>query len=177
MTFRHHRNVGLPPKPARRETLRTALLFREINKEGVRGNHPSTGFQGGSPDREATGSCKMRIAGSLRPPKAWPLHDRARRQTGGVGLKQRLHWFGFCHLAVPISAGYTVLFAVECRSPHHGPSKASAPQCPERDHRGVAGRIARSPRPVPAGTTFRHDYSATIWMRRAAAIKEGCGSR
>ena len=43
------------------------------------------------------------------------------------------------------------------RSPHHGPPEASAPQCPERDHRSVAGRIARSPRPVPAGTAFRHD--------------------
>ena len=107
-----------------------------------------------------------------RPPKAWPLHDRARRQTGGVGAECASIRSICANRRLPISAGYTVLFAVECRSPHHGPSKASAPQCPKRDHRGVAGRITRSPRPVPAGTTFRQDGESGL--RHAAGAIAGC---
>ena len=109
---------------------------------------------------------------SSRPPKAWPLHDRARRQTGGVGPERRLHRFVFGRPRLSFSAGYIVLFAVECRSPHHGPSKASAPQCPERDHKSVAGRITRSPRPVPAGTTFRQD-GERVW-RQCVVDDAGC---
>jgi hypothetical protein len=48
-----------------------------------------------------------------RPPKAWPLHDRARRQALGVGLKRLLLQFSACHLGMSTAAGCMVLFAVK----------------------------------------------------------------
>ena len=41
--------IGLPPKPDRRDTLRTARFLFRIKREGVRGRPPSSGLKGGSP--------------------------------------------------------------------------------------------------------------------------------
>jgi hypothetical protein len=91
-----------------------------------------------------------------RPPKAWPLHDRARRQTGGIGPIQRLHRFGF---------GHTWL-ANLCRVHRSLRGRGTLAALwtfesfgvasPERDHRGVAQGTARSRRaPHASGMAAR----------------------
>jgi len=58
---------------------------------------------------------------------------------------------------IDVAARSTVLYAVQGRWPHHG-LRISTPLCPERTQQEIgAGRIARSSRPVPAGTAFRRE--------------------
>ena len=89
---------------------------------------------------------------SSRPPKAWPLHARARRHAGSIGacFSSSLYFASRSNIRL---CRCIVLFAVEGLAAPW-PSRVSTPQCPERVH-SVAERIARSPRPVPTGTTFR----------------------
>ena len=49
-------------------------------------------------------------------------------------------------------------------------SRTGSPRCPERDHRGVAGRITRSPRPVPAGTMFARMAKGDCVMQPARPV-------
>lgn len=56
------------------------------------------------------------------------------------------------------SAGCIVLYVVELSSPHHGLQEHRRRNV-RHGIEPVAKRIARSPRPVPAGTTFRREGS------------------
>ena len=64
---------------------------------------------------------------------------------------------------IVVAARSTVLYAVQGRWPHHG-LRGSTPLCPERTQQEVdARRIARSSRPVPAGTAIRRERGEGIF--------------
>jgi hypothetical protein len=95
-----------------------------------------------------------RLAALQRPPSG-SAFTRPSTTADSRVRGECLHRFGLCRQGSRIATGITVLFAVEPCSPHHGPSKASVPLCPERSHERAPEGIARSPRPVPAGTLVR----------------------
>ena len=90
---------------------------------------------------------------SSRPPKAWPLHDRARRHAGSIlaCFASSLYFASrsnirLCRVHRSLRGrGSRRTMAFEGFDA--AMSRTRSPEC--------RGRIARSPRPVPTGTTFR----------------------
>jgi len=98
---------------------------------------------------------------SSRPPKAWPLHDRARRHAGSIGA---------CSLPLSTSplartfdsVGCIVLFAVEGLAAPW-PSRVSTPQCPNA-FTGVSREESRGRR----GPSRRGQWFAAIFRQMQA---------
>lgn len=74
------------------------------------------------------------------------------------GLTDALPFFSCRSRGSIGSAGCIVLYVVELSSPHHGLQEHRRRNV-RHGIEPVAKRIARSPRPVPAGTTFRREGS------------------
>jgi len=73
-------------------------------------------------------------------------------------------WFALAW--IDVAARSIVLYAVQGRWPHHG-LRVSTPLCPRRTQQEVgAGRIARSSRPVPAGTAIRREMRRRDYFDR-----------
>src|SRR5580700_4640038 len=76
-------------------------------------------------------------------------------------------WFSLARIAV--AARYTVLYAVQGSPGRTMALRVSTPLCPERTQQEIgAGRIARSSRPVPAGTVFRREMRRRVDRPQAA---------
>ena len=77
--------------------------------------------------------------------------------------------FGSRSLGLAVAARYTVLYAVQGSPGRTMALRVSTPLCPERTQQEIgAGRIARSSRPVPAGTAFRREMRRRIDRPQAA---------
>jgi len=74
-----------------------------------------------------------------------------------------LLWFSLAW--IDVAARSTVLYAVQGRWPHHGPQGFDAAMSRTHQQEIGAGRIARSSRPVPAGTALRREMRRRdIWI-------------
>jgi hypothetical protein len=92
----------------------------------------------------------------------WIITGRKSARFVACGLL----WFSLAW--IDVAARSTVLYAVQGRWPHHGPQGFDAAMSRTHSSRDGAGRIARSSRPIPAGTAIRREM-----RRRDISIASG----